>query len=428
MPDRSCVLVIGTTTDYIDWIRKVRPRTAIFVTSPGERKNAREPAPPEEEELLCDLTNTPVVIESLKRHLKKYDLKPFGIACFDCESMPLAASVAAFFDLPYPSDEAIENCRNKYRSKSLWRKNGIGCPNFREIGCLQELRTFWAECGRQVVLKPLTGSGSELVFDCRSVEECETHYHIILGELESRKENRLYSEGNNVEGKIIAEALIEGREYSCDYFLSGDRVRIIRTAEKIRPAKAPFGTIGGYVLPASLPESLNAGQLSETLLSASLALGLSKCICMADFMVSRDRIYLLEITPRPGGDCLPHLLRRAFGLDMLAFAVDASSGLTTYEPKAAGGTSYMGMRVHAEKAGVLKRLEISDELREVDILEVNFVREKGHRIVMPPEDYESWFLGHILFKLKRDSEPQQEYKRVFDGIIMEIDGEGKRNE
>ena len=50
-------LVVGTTADYIQWIRCACPGEALFLTDPLVRRNAAESPPLSSEEVCCDLTD-----------------------------------------------------------------------------------------------------------------------------------------------------------------------------------------------------------------------------------------------------------------------------------------------------------------------------------------------------------------------------------
>ena len=193
MPKRSRVLVIGTTTDYIDWIRTARPDQALFVTSPDVRRQAREPQPSPLEEILCELTDGESVFHSLTAHLAIFNLHPAGVACFDCESLGLAAFIAERMGLVYPSTDAISNCRDKYLTRTLWHKNNIECPDYRLVRSTEDVLDFFSSIGKRCVLKPVSGSGSELIFNCDSEQSCETSFKVITEELRRREKNRLYN-------------------------------------------------------------------------------------------------------------------------------------------------------------------------------------------------------------------------------------------
>jgi hypothetical protein len=426
MPEQPCVLVVGATTDYVDWIRNARPGLAVFVTSPEERRKAVEPAPSEGEEILCDLEDTGQVAETLSAHFSKHRRTPAGVACFDCESMPLAAQVALHFNLDYPSPASIRNCRDKRLARILWHENNLDCPPFAPVSTFRELAAFFGRQKRPIVLKPASGSGSELVCLCESLAECEKAYRIVSRELERRKENRLYS-GTDTPKPLLAEAMVAGREYSCDFIWTGNEAKIIRVAEKIKKPAAPFGTIGGYLLPASLPGAVSGEALASVLADASRALGLTRAICMADFILSNGRIFMLEMAPRPGGDCLPFMLRYAQGMDMLALVVDFAAGRPAAIPASAEKGVFMGVRVHSPKPGILGHVGLENDGREMKILETHFIRNPGHRIHMPPADYESWFLGHVIVKLKGETDPDLEYQRVCSRLHIEVEDGRKGN-
>ena len=421
------MLVIGTTADYIQWIRSARPGRAVYITSPEVRRTAEEPAPSKEEEIVCDLTDGESVIHSALAHFETFGLDPVGVACFDCESMALAAKIASHFKLSYPSSQSIENCRNKDLSKILWRGNGVDCPNSIKVGSLEDLKSFFNSSGSPVVIKPTSGSGSELVFICDNLPSCETNYFTLCRELGERRNNRLYMDGSNGAASVVAESYIPGDEYSCDFLLEREGVRVIRVAQKIRPPGKPFGTIGGYFLAPSFQVQSIEERLPDALERAARAIGLESCIAMADFIVSDDRIFFLEITPRPGGDCLPFLLQSACGFDMLSTAVDLGAGRPVSLPDKGSIRPHLGIRLHAPHSGQLKHVEVKPPTNGPAIVDVKITRSTGHRIVMPPADYDSWFLGHVVVELPEGVDPYQEYERIQKNVLIEVENETERS-
>jgi biotin carboxylase len=319
---------------------------------------------------------------------------------------------------------SVHRCRDKSLSKALWKKNNVDCPPFAPIAAPEDLVSFFIQQEVPIVLKPASGSGSELVYLCESLSSCEEAYRTVSGELERRKEKRLYS-GTAAPMPLLAEAMVAGREYSCDFIWTGNEVKMIRVAEKIRKPAAPFGTIGGYLLPASLPGAVSGEALASVLANASRALGLTRAICMADFILKNGRIFMLEMAPRPGGDCLPFMLRYAPGVDMLALAVDFAAGRPAAIPVPTEKGVFMGVRVHAPKPGILGHVGLENGGGEFKILETHFIRNPGHRIQMPPADYESWFLGHLIVELEGGKDPNLEYQRVCSRLHIEIE-EGKK--
>ena len=422
MKDSTRVLVVGTTADYIDWIRRVCPGRVLFLTDPGIRRNAKEPSPAKAEEICCDLTDAAAVLQALGRHLRERDLSLDGIVAFDCESMELAAVVAHRFSLPYPTVESVRNCRDKYRSKTLWKRHNLFVPEARQVGTPAEAARFFNTVAGPCILKPLSGSGSELIFRCDTEAACRNHFSRIADGLRCCRDHRLVPVSDATDGPVLlAEAFVSGTEYSCDFLLDGGSATPIRLTRKILADREPAGTAVGYHLTGELPSGFDRAGFDRWLHASATALGLTRAICMVDFIHCRDRAVLLELAPRPGGDCLPFLLRRALGLDMLAFAVAFARQQPLQIKPIANSPNLLGLRIHARTSGVLRRIDTSRLTRDDRVREIHLTRQPGHVIRMPPEDYDSWLMGHILFEPDRAETVSAQCRQLLARIVTEVE-------
>ncbi|MDT8380210.1 MAG: ATP-grasp domain-containing protein [Desulfotignum sp.] len=392
-PETPKVLVVGTTADYIEWIRTRCPNEALFITAPHVRQTAREPVPAPSEEVVCDLSDPAALMNKVKAHMETWFQTPAGIACFDCESMIPAARLARILGLSYPGESTIRNCRDKLISKQLWQAQGVPCPRVWPVHNIEDVTRILKEVTAGLVLKPAWGSGSELVFQCGNIKEAETAWQTLTSGLQKRKEHALFAHPDQL---ILAEERISGPEYSTDFILTGTGLTLIRLARKMIPAGMPFGTAAGYEVPGILPLQLPIEILTPVLEKAARALGLETGICMVDFVVRHNQPYLLEITPRPGGDCLPWLLDISGNLDILKLALDMARNRPC-QLNSFRFSSHMALRIHARKCGILKKIHYRDLASEPRVKQIHLIRKPGHRIVLPPEDYDSWLLGHIIF-------------------------------
>jgi biotin carboxylase len=413
---KKVTLVVGTTSDYIEWIRRMAPDKSVFLTEPVIRRGAKEPSPEREEEILCDLADYRLAGARLEKHLEHWGLALDGIACFDCESMELAAVLAERYALPYPSRAAIGLCRDKYLSNLKWRENGINCPKTRRVHSPGEAERFQAELDGPVVLKPLTGSGSEHVYLCQSPEECRVNYELIFSALQNERSNRLYRSSEPARALIVAEEFIDGEEYSCDFMIDNNQIGLIRLTKKIRATNSPFGTIHGYILNPALPEQISEKAFLEALRESARSLHIDRGICMLDFMVRNQEMVLLELAPRPGGDCLPQLLMKACGLDILSLSLDfARREQTRWDVHLSDvAPTFMGIRIIAKEGGILRKIDITAIKDDPRVLEIGSSKEPGHLVVMPPEDYDSWILGYVIARLDPQREPREQ--------LIEMDG------
>lgn len=414
------VLVVGTTSDYIEWIQTASPGRALFLTAPDIRENAWEPSPWEADEIVTPLDDFTCLRAKLDIHLDRWNQRISGVACFDCESLETASRLSSELGIEYPDVETIRNCRDKYLSKRIWQDNGICCPEVRPVDSLKDAVDFLSACRSGIVLKPFCGSGSELVFKCRTKDECSHAFSSIMDGLKKRCTNPLFKQNSSLEHLMLAEEFIEGSEYSCDFIVENNTVRIIRMTRKIKSTSQPFGTASGYIIPA-VPPYIDLPDLEAAFLRGASALGIQRGLCMVDFIMAGHRPALIEMTPRPGGDCLPFLLKEAGNLDILSLTLDFAEG----RPLPLNGvnpfTPHIALRIHAHKAGIFKGIKTEMLSGEQRVKQIHISKRPGHVITMPPADYDSWLLGHMIIQPKSGSYPETQCVLIRNRLELEIE-------
>ena len=427
---RKRVLVVGTTGDYIELISRRHPGRALFVTAADERMKQGFQAPDEISEIVADLEQPDEVIGAIERHLAKHGIKPAGIACFDCESMNLASLVAGRLAIAYPSPESISACRNKFVSKELWRRAGLDCPRAAVVSNASEAESFFGDCpGRKAMLKPLTGAGSEHILVCRSLSDCDSAVGELRRRLAEQGDARMYAineyGGHRMDPRrlLLMEEVVGGIEYSCDFFIDGDSATIIRIARKWMLPGAEPGIALAYGLPEEVPPPMTPGEFKGKLVAAARALGIDRRICMLDFFMDGDRMMLIELAPRPGGDCLPHLIDQSGGVDVIGLELDVAEGRLPEQPDHGGWRYLVGMRLFAEKAGTIAALDAGRIQTDPRTREVVLKRLIGDTVNLPPMDYQSRVLGHAIFEpYSRDAIPE-ECHDLRKRLMMEIRSE-----
>lgn len=400
----SRVLVIDASTDYIESIHRNYPGRALFVTDPAERQHGAEKAPDPVSEVLVGMDDSGAVLLAIRAHLERFGLTPGGVACFDCESLYLSSLIAHELGLPYPSGEAVLACRSKFISKARWRSVGLDCPTAEECHTASQADAFRRSHGGTVLIKPLCGSGSELLFFCRSSLECWQAVKIMRRRLAAMPDDRMYRAYTDHACRLdphrafVAEALSRGTEYSCDFLTDGDVVQVVRIARKwLKPDGTP-GTALAYQIPGRLPVTIGDQLFTDTLRRAVRALGIRRALCMLDFLVDGNRIILLELAPRPGGDCLPQLLRAKCGLDIFGMELDVAEGKPLELPQKELNRTLVGLRLFAPAAGTIAAIDTRALACDPRVREVHLTRAPGHHVIMPPEDYHSRILGFAIFE------------------------------
>jgi biotin carboxylase len=418
---RTRVLVVGTTPDYVDLLRREHPDECLFLTESRLRLQAREPSPDDREEVLYRGDKPLSAIDLLKRHQERYGIKIAGVACFDCESMPLASMIAKQLGLSYPSSEAIDRCRNKGRMKQQWKAKGTPSARFSIVHRAEEAVDFLHQIGGPCVMKPLSGSGSELVFCVQNEADCRLLFAKIIAGLSARRAAPLYRSCKEGRASVLMEERVEGDEFSCDFLVARGHVRVIRLARKYLRRDGPLGIVEAYELTPNPPAACRDSRLTPLLLRAASSLGIDRAICMADFIVRGDQPIFLEVTPRCGGDCLPSLLKTACGFDVLGLAIRFARE-TVDRAAARVNESVVALRLFADRAGTLEWTDTTALADDGRVLSVVQTRSIGARVTLPPQDYDSWILGHVIYRPQPGrgvSEQNDELRSLFQMKIAE---------
>lgn len=422
---RKRVLVVGTTTDYIESLNRRYPDRIVFLTDANERAKMPDAFMDPAMEFVAPLADYRGVRRALENHLTRYQIDLSGVACFDCESLPLAATLATKFKLPFPSFNAVLNCRSKYYSKYLWELKGVSAPRMQLVRSWLDVANFWSRTQGAVVMKPLTGSGSELVFHCETLAACRRSFSVLRRELTGRLNQPMYArdhkadDGSGVEGLFLIEEYIGGEEFSCDFLMTDNRLDIIRVSQKLPNSSASFGTPLVYRVPGILPSQCPMDHLATVLRQAAMVLGLKRTMGMVDFKLVDGRIYLLEMTPRPGGDCLPPLIEACSGFDILGAQLDFAEGMPVQVPHRDLWTPLLGVNVTAEKNGIIECLNTDRWNVDERVRGFYLKRRPGDQVRLPPEDYDSRSLGYVIFEPHSWSDWQREALEMSQGLQIE---------
>lgn len=398
------VLVVGTTGDYVAELEAQLPGRLIFLTDLAERARSAFPEP--EHEILADLRDAGAAKAALERHLPLHACGLSGLTCYDCESLPLAAMLAQASGLAFPGPEVIAACREKYQAKRLWQAHGIACAAGGIAQSPEEARRLSTALG-PVVLKPRTGSGSAFMMAAASPAACVA----ALSDLQRRlaqSEDRLYASplgeaeaDFDARASFLIEARIEGQEFSADFVVDGEGVTLLRTSRKVsNTSGTDFGETLAYVTPGELNEDLIAIQLRD----AAHALALRHAFCTADFILAGTTAVLLEIAPRPGGDCLPRLVHHVFGRNILRDAVDFAEGIPL--TGASASRPLAGLMLRAAGPGTVEQIDDSAIRADPRTVDCVVTRGPGDRLgVEGPADR---VVGTVIFAPRAPETIEQE--------------------
>jgi biotin carboxylase len=402
---REPVIVVGTTPDYVVKILKKYPNAAFFVLDEHYRGDLLFQWVDRSALLFVPLEDYDETAQSVHQYISINNLFPKGLACFDCESLMVTARLASALSLPYPPVEAIIHSRNKFELRKIWEESHIPCPRVLLVSSLPESMEAFDLFGGDIVLKPVSGSGSELLFHCRTQGEVKGAVRIMEEQLPLRKSNPLFSpipgtdraEPVNPCEFWIVEEFIPGSEFSCDFLLYEDHTLIVRETGKVKVPGQTFGSVLAYTFPLSSEEREPLHGLHHILERAAQVLGYTRGHFMADFIVRDGHVVLLEMTPRPGGDSIPDLLETATGRDLIRIHLDMVSGKSnSLGPVPLPTESFASIHLYAPNEGTITHLDSSQILSQPWVKALVLKKRTGDQITLPPHDYDNRLLGYCI--------------------------------
>jgi len=407
------VIVVGTTPDYVARLYETYPGRTCFVMDSSIRGDHLLEEVDQSLLLFTNLEDSRKTLHDINRFLSRGGFGVDGVGCFDCESLVVASDVACHLRRPFPPREAVIKGRDKFRSKKAWAGAGVPSPQAALVSGLKETLAFFRAFKGAIVLKPVSGSGSELTFVCRTEDEVVRSVEIMERELPERKSNPLFRPmpplfGDNLVnscGVWVAESFVPGPEFSCDFFLEKEQVTVLRQTGKVKAPGQTFGSILAYTFPAQYPAGFSFQELCGILKKAAFSLGFSWGHFMTDFIVYDGRVVILEMTPRPGGDSIPDLVRLATGRDLLGLHLDFVSGRHRKGDGIPDPTGvFASINLYAPKNGVVQHFDSRSLLASPWVKGFFPKKGIGDLVILPPDSYDHRLLGYCVVSYETGSD------------------------
>lgn len=229
---------------------------------------------------------------------KKYNVSAIVTAATD-KPLVMMARVAKALNLPFYSEETAVWSTDKYQMKGRFLEGGVPCAK----GLLltkDQLLAFSSQqptansTGMQfpVICKPRDNSGSRGVKLCRNLQELQ----------ECIDEALQYSKLDTV----LVEEFIEGREFSIESLHYDGKSEVIQFTEK-KTTEFPYNVELGHKQPANLTDD-QRDAIREIVSKIGAALKFENCPSHTELKVNDRGIFVIETSPRLGGDYITSTL------------------------------------------------------------------------------------------------------------------------
>ncbi len=329
--------------------------------------------------------------------IEKYEIDGIITSATD-KPLVMMARIAQEFKLPFFSVKAAANCTDKFRMKEVFQANGIPCADGYLIESVKDIQSY------PLIIKPIDNSGSRGVFFCSNENEAE---ELIKAAFQHTKSTHL-----------LAESIIEGKEFSIESLHFEDRVELIQITEKMT-TDFPTNVEIGHVAPADLPEASKKA-IAEVIQSIHKAFDFKFCAAHTELMIQDGKITVIETSPRLGGDFISSdLAPLSTGINMedqlIAMALNTSLELPSRQAHFSGAFFFQfdeGKRI--KKLPTLEPLDAMQTLKKIAIsLKPN----------EPISKIQSSLDRHGYFVLQADSREAllQDRDRVFEHVYSNTD-------
>jgi biotin carboxylase len=281
-------------------------------------------------------------------------------------AVPTAAYVAERLGLAGPPLAAAEIACAKLAFRDFLRRSGLPTPAFLELPDESGALESAFDSGRHWVVKPDRSSGSKGVFIVRS-----------RAELEARLPEAL---AFSPTGRAILEEFVEGFQGTCEGVLSRGTLAVAYLLDR-HTVPPPYVATCGHLVPSSLPPETQH-RVFDQVARVWRLLGVSEGVFDCDFVVAGDNVYILELSPRLGGNRITALLRESTGFDFVEYALRLACGDSPAAPAASDPQAMAVMILGSASAGRLSYDEAAAcSLAETDwILSLSMDLAAGSRV------------------------------------------------
>ena len=304
-----------------------------------------------------------VLAEAQKRQID-------GIISFGVDpGVEAAAYVQEQMHLPSMGPyESVRILQNKDLFRAFLRDNGFNVPEARGYSSVEDALMDTERLHFPIIVKPTDSAGSKGITRVDSLD----HYEAAVR----------FAFSKSIKGNIIVEQYLEkvGCSSDTDCFLQDGKFKFMSyNAQRFDADAANPYAPSAYTWPSTFSE--HEAYLTSELQRLMDLLHMRTSVFNIETRIATDgKPYIMECTPRGGGNRLCEMLRYATGVDMITAQVRAAVGdsLEGVEQKNYNG-HWAEIILHAPQAGRFAKIEIAESL-PAEVVERDLWVKEGDRV------------------------------------------------
>lgn len=311
------------------------------------------------------------ILEKDKVLEKAKELKIDGILSFACDpGVVTAAYVAEKMGLPSSGPyESVAILQNKGKFRKFLTENNFNVPVAKQYTDIETALNDTEMFNWPVIVKPTDSAGSKGVTKVEEKDKLKDAINYALK----------FSHSN----EFIIEDFLEkvGDSSDCDSFSIDGKLKFVSfSAQKFdENCENPY-TPAAFTWPASISK-IHQEELTNEIQRLLTLLNMKSSIYNIETRECKNgKAYIMECSPRGGGNRLAEMVRYMTGVDMITNIVKVALGM---EPDDINQQeikdNWAEIILHSEKKGIFEKLWISDEISS-NIVENDLWIEDGTKV------------------------------------------------
>lgn len=311
------------------------------------------------------------ILEKDKVLEKAKELKIDGILSFACDpGVVTAAYVAEKMGLPSSGPyESVEILQNKGKFRKFLTENNFNVPVAKQYTDIETALNDTEMFNWPVIVKPTDSAGSKGVTKVEEKDKLKDAINYALK----------FSHSN----EFIIEDFLEkvGDSSDCDSFSIDGKLKFVSfSAQKFdENCENPY-TPAAFTWPASISKIYQEELTNEIQRLLTLLNMKSSIYNIETRECTNGKAYIMECSPRGGGNRLAEMVRYMTGVDMITNIVKVALGMETDNIKQKEiKDNWAEIILHSEKEGIFEKLWISEEISS-NIVENDLWIETGTHV------------------------------------------------
>lgn len=311
------------------------------------------------------------ILEKDKVLEKAKELKIDGILSFACDpGVVTAAYVAEKMGLPSSGPyESVEILQNKGKFRKFLTENNFTVPVAKQYTDIETALNDIEMFNWPVIVKPTDSAGSKGVTKVIEKNKLEDAINYALK----------FSHSN----EFIIEDFLEkvGDSSDCDSFSIDGKLKFVSfSAQKFdENCENPY-TPAAYTWPTSISKKHQKELTNEIQRLLNLLNMKSSIYNIETRECTNGKAYIMECSPRGGGNRLAEMVRYMTGVDMITNTVKVALGMEPDNIKQQEiRDNWAEIILHSEKEGTFEKLWISEEITS-NIVENDLWIEEGTKV------------------------------------------------